>query len=152
MEPHQALGVRIVELPRCQVAMAAGDELQEFDRWWSEVDKQRVDKFYPRDFMYHDSAKNQLVWLYALPPEAIDTCPYALIDFAGGLYAVAVSVDQDDVDGERVYQMIQEWIKNTDYFELDESPDRPSLFHVITSKSARAKMNYGQLDIYVPIR
>lgn len=152
MEPHNALGIRIVELPCCKMAMAAGDDLQEFDRWWSAVDKQRVDKFFPRDFMYYDSAQNQLVWLYALPPEALETCPYPLLDFAGGLYAVAVSVDQDDAEGERVYHAIQEWAKHSDHFSLDESPDRPSLFHVITSPAARAKMNRGQLDIYVPIR
>lgn len=38
-------------------------------------------------------------WLYALPPEALDACPFQLVDFAGGLYAAAVSVDQDDGAG-----------------------------------------------------
>ena len=68
------------------------------------------------------------------------------------VYAVAVSVDQDDADGERVYREIKEWVKTGDCFAVDESQDRHTLFHVITSDSAYQKMQYRQLDIYVPIR
>lgn len=152
MASHNPLGIRVIELPECTMAFAAGDELQEFDRWWSELDKTRADKFYPRDFMYHDAQMNRLVWLYALPPAYRESCPYALLDFPGGFYAVAVSIDQNDADGERVYQGIKGWIEASGNFVVDESQDRPSLFHVITSDRAYVKLTYRQLDIYVPIR
>jgi hypothetical protein len=80
------------------------------------------------------------------------TCPYPLVAFAGGLYAVAVSRDQDDTDGERVYRAIQDWVQQTNAFVLDEQPKRPALFHVITPPAAYDKLGYRQLDIYVPIR
>jgi hypothetical protein len=152
MTPNNPLGIRVIELPGCKMASAAGADLEQFDRWWSEVDKKRVDKFYPRDFMYHDSLVGQLVWLYALPQENADAGPYQSFAFPGGLYAVAVSVDQDDTDGERVYQQIKEWIKTGASFVLDETQDRHTLFHVITPDGAYQKMKYRQLDIYVPIR
>ncbi len=145
-------GIRIIELPSCRMASASGADLQAFDEWWTALDKKRVDKFYPRDFMYHDSSINQLVWLYALPPEAVGACPYKVVDFMGGLYAAAVSVDQDDADGNRVYQAVRQWLEESGRFVVDESQDRPALFHVITSDEAYAKMRYRQLDIYVPIR
>lgn len=84
MSSHNALGIRVIELPACKMAVAAGAALPEFDRWWSELDKQRADKFYPRDFMYHDAQMNQLVWLYALPAAYGELCPYPLHDFQAG--------------------------------------------------------------------
>ena len=102
--------------------------------------------------MYHDSSVNELVWLYAMPGDDVATGHFGQCDFPGGLYAVAVSVDQDDADGERVYREIKEWVKTGDCFAVDESQDRHTLFHVITSDSAYQKMRYRQLDIYVPIR
>lgn len=152
MPPTAAIGVRVVELPTCTVCVAAGADLSAFDTWWTAIDATRTDRFYPRDFMYHDSVRNELVWLYALPPDAMATCPYPLVPFAGGLYAAAVSRDQDDADGERVYRAIQDWVRQTYAFVLDEQPQRPTLFHVITSPAAYDKLGYRQLDIYVPIR
>jgi hypothetical protein len=152
MSSHNALGIRVIELPACKMAVAAGAALPEFDRWWSELDKQRADKFYPRDFMYHDAQMNQLVWLYALPAAYGELCPYPLHDFPGGCYAVAVSIDQNDADGERVHQGIKAWIEASDALVVDESQDRPTLFNVITSDRAHAKLTYRQLDIYVPVR
>ncbi len=145
-------GIRIVELPAARMASSLGHDLDEFDAWWSALDKARSDKFYPRDFMYFDKKMNDLVWLYALPATDIDTGGFQLVDFKGGLFAVAVSIDRDDVDGERVYGEIQAWIKESGCFSLDETEDRLSLFHVITSDEAASKMGYRQLDIYVPIR
>ena len=78
--------------------------------------------------------------------------PYNLIDFEGGLYAAAISRDGEDTDGERVVNQIKEWVISTKYFQLDESAERPLLFHVTTSDLAFEKMKYRQLDLYVPIK
>lgn len=148
---HNA-GIRVIELPSCRMACSVGASLEAFDKWWTEIDKKRTDKFYPRDFMYHDAKENRLVWLYAMPPEHPSLSGYPLVDFDGGLFAAAVSVDNDEADGERVYGLIKEWIHHSGYFALDESERRHTLFHVITSDAAYAKMKFRQLDIYVPIR
>lgn len=145
------LGVRIVELPACRMATSKGHDLGAFDQWWSAVDKTRADKFFPRDFMYYDRQAGELVWLYALPA-GVNAGVYDVIDFAGGLYAAAISKDEDDIDGERVMIGLKEWVKNTSYFADAESDARPTLFHVVTPNAAFAKMGYRQLDIYLPVK
>ena len=126
--------------------------MEEFDKWWSALDKERVDRFYPRDFMYYDAEAKELVWLYPYPTQETEPVVYYAVDFKGGLYAAAISRDGDDIDGERVLNQTKEWILATGYFEIDECPARPVLFHVTTSDAAFAKMGYRQLDIYVPIK
>jgi hypothetical protein len=145
------LGVRIIELPTCRMATSKGHDLGAFDQWWSAVDKKRVDKFFPRDFMYFDKGAGELVWLYALP-EGVNSDPYDEVRFAGGLYAAAISRDGDDADGERVLNDIKAWVKAAGNFTDDESDARPVLFHVITSNPAFEKMGYRQLDIYLPVK
>lgn len=145
-----ALGIRIIELPKCRMATSKGHTLETFDQWWTEVDRQRVDKFFPRDFMYFDKAAKELVWWYALP-HGMDSGKFGQIDFDGGLYAVAISKDQDDVDGEAVFAGIKAWVDNDTEFQFAESDTRPVLFHITTSDKAFAKLKYRQMDIYVPI-
>lgn len=151
-EPVDNNGIRIIELPACKMASSRGYSLEEFDRWWSALDRQRTDRFYPRDFMFYDAEAKELVWLYPYPDHAEEPVVYDAVDFKGGLYAAAISRDGDDLDGERAVHQIKEWILTTKYFEIDESPERHELFHVTTSDAAFEKMGYRQLDIYVPIK
>ncbi len=145
-------GIRVLELPACRMATSLGSDLGAFDAWWSAIDKKRTDRFFPRDFMYFDAGKGEPVWLYAFSEHLAGECTFPVVDFPGGLYAAAISVDKDDKDGERVYGEIKAWINATGFFKDDESKLRPSLFHVITPDSAFAKMKYRQLDIYVPVK
>lgn len=134
------------------MATSQHHSLEEFDQWWTALDQQRLDRFFPRDFMYFDKAANELVWLYAMPPSIASTNgTFDTLDFAGGLYAVAISKDQDDADGEAVLAGIKEWVLSNTLFKDAESTARPVLFHVTTSDAAFAKLNYRQLDIYLPI-
>lgn len=145
-------GIRIVKLPPARMATSGGKDLEAFDAWWSQVDRERKDRFFPRDFMWYDEAEKKLVWFYALPDETADTGGYDVVSFPGGLYAAAVSRDQDDADGERVYAGIKEWVGQSKALALDEGPDRPALFHVITPDEVFQAMGYRQLDIFVPVR
>jgi hypothetical protein len=150
-EPVDNNGIRIIELPACRMASSKGHNLEEFDTWWSALDRKRTDRFYPRDFMYYDEGAKELVWLYPYPVHETEV-GYDAVDFQGGLYAAAISRDGDDLDGERVLSQTKEWILATNYFEIDEHSERPVLFHVTTSDVAFQKMGYRQLDIYVPIK
>jgi hypothetical protein len=118
----------------------------------SALDRKRADRFYPRDFMYYDADARELVWLYPYPAGKEETVIYDAVDFKGGLYAAAISRDGDDLDGERAVHQIKEWIRTTEYFQIDENSERHELFHVITTDPAFEKMGYRQLDIYVPIK
>ena len=144
------LGIRIVELPKCRMATSKPYSLEEFDKWWMQVDRRRTDQFFPRDFMYYDKTANELIWLYPLLP-GTDAGKFGSVDFAGGLYAAAISKDRDDVDGEAVLAGIKQWVSTATSFRDAESEVRPVLFHVTTSDAAFAKLKYRQLDIYLPI-
>ncbi len=151
-EPIDNNGIRIIELPACKMASSRGHSLEEFDRWWSALDKERADRFYPRDFMFYDVEAKELIWLYPYPARTTEPVPFGAVDFKGGLYAAAISRDGDDIDGERVLSQIKEWILATNYFQIDETSERPVFFHVTTSDAAFEKLGYRQLDIYVPIK
>lgn len=95
-----------------------------------------MDRSFPRDFMWFDEESRRLVWYYALPPDAADPEGFDVVDFPGGLYAVAVSKDEDDADGERVYAEIKKWVEDSRVFAVYEGPQRHTMFHVITSDEA----------------
>jgi len=123
-----------------------------FNEWWSAVDARRADRFFPRDFMWYDREHNGQVWYYAISDDSLETGGFDVIDFPGGLYAAAVSRDGDDEDGNRVYNAVINWIKDSNCFELDLHPGHYDMFHVITSPAAAEIMGYKQLEIYVPIK
>lgn len=153
--------VRIVELPACTMVssgtctdldcFAPDGLLATFERWWSERDAVRTDRFFPRDFMWYDPALKGLVWWYAVA-EPGETGDWESVDFQGGLYATAVCRDQDDADGERVAAAISEWVDASTGFELDTGRGHGELFHVHTPPSAAAALGHGQLDLFVPVR
>lgn len=153
---------RIIELPSCKMVssgcsaekdpFAPGGLLNRFGSWWSEVDRERKDRFFPRDFMWYDREKKGLVWYYAVSGDLAGTGGFEIVDYEGGLYASAVARDGDDLDGQNVYSAIKQWVKDGGCFQLDERPGHYDMFHIITSGSARAVLGYHQLEIFVPIR
>lgn len=153
--------VRIVSLPACRMIssgvdvgppLSPGGQLDRFDRWFSEVDKQRRDRFFARDFMWHDPQTRGTVWWYALEPGIAAPEEFPTVDFEGGLYASAVSRDEDDSDGERVYRGIKRWVEHCGCFELDERPGHYPMFHIIGTPEIKEAMGYSQMEIYVPVR
>ena len=83
-------GMRIIELPKCAMITSKGHNLEELNSWWSAVDKQRKDRFFPRDFMYFDFADKELVWLFAHDNMSKYDGKSNVVDFRGGLYAAAI--------------------------------------------------------------
>lgn len=152
--------VRIVALPACKMVtsgpargdgiFAPGGVLMRFNEWFAEFDKGRADRFYPRDFMWSPPGGG-FQWGYAVSELPKDTGGFEVIDFPGGLYAVAVSVDADGADHDRVYGRIREWVNASGCFVLDESDERRSLGNITSPPSAREIMGYDQMDLYLPI-
>lgn len=152
--------VWVYELPACRMAEARGSTswmneadspLNRFDRWFSDVDKRRVDKFFARDFMWYDGERDQMVWWYAVPehepiPDWLDE-----VAFEGGFYAAGISRDEDDVDGERVLKGIRKWVEATGYFTLDERAGHQAMYHIVGTQVTRRAMGYSQLALYVPV-
>ncbi len=94
------------------------------------------------------------VWIWAVEDwvTEADVEPYEFIEFKGGLYAAAMSVDGDDDINGRVYEGIKKWLE-TSGFELDERPGHRTLCHMVNpTDEIKAALGYHQLDIYVPIK
>ncbi len=153
--------VRVFSLPACRMASSGldtgpllieGGKLEKFDHWFSEADKKRHDRFFARDFMWYDPKAKGTVWWYALEQGIEEPNEFETLDFEGGLYASAVSRDEDDSDGERVYRGIKRWVEHSDCFELDERPGHYSMYHIIGTPEIKKAMGYSQLEIYMPIR
>lgn len=105
------------------------------------------------DFLWFEEDM-RAVWIWAVEDwvTEADVEPYEIIEFKGGLYAAAMSVDGDDDINGRVYEGIKKWLE-TSGFELDEGPGHRTLCHMVNpSDEIKAALGYHQLDIYVPIK
>ncbi len=105
------------------------------------------------DFLWFEEDM-RAVWIWAVEDwvTEADVVPYEIIEFEGGLYAAAISVDGDDDINGRVYDGIKNWLE-TSGFELDERPGHRTLCHMLNpTDEIKAALGYHQLDIYVPIK
>lgn len=87
-----------------------------------------------------------------------DVSPFNLIDFQGGLYAMAVSIDEDNESIHKVEDKVRRWIESTK-FELDE--DRNIMFNMpyiyedgrdTAYKDIEKGLGYKQMQRYFPIK
>lgn len=154
---EKAPDIRIVELPKCRMATSGTGEkstLRRFDKMWMKLDLKRKDKFFARDFMWYDKNTNNCIWWYAVEDWVTesDTNGFKIIDFEGGIYAAAISKQEDFNDGMRVYNGINEWINSSESFDLDEHAERPHLWHVVGSPTSDSALGYRQIEIFVPMK
>jgi len=103
------------------------------------------------DFMWQgDEGKPIWIWRVKDSVTADDTAPYEIIDFKGGLYALAVCIDGDGESQGKVDGKIKKWLENTN-FVFDES--RPYTGHMIyPDDEVKKGLGYHQLNLYVPIK
>lgn len=72
---------------------------------------------------------------------------FSIVDFSGGLYAVATDIDGQDNQG--ALNAIKQFIAEKGCYKEDSS--RAYLGNVITPPSASKAMGYRQMDHYVPV-
>lgn len=157
-KPNNSLGVRVLSLPKCRMItsgmetgepFAEGSKLRKFSDWFSKMDASR--DFMPRDFLWYDPQQRGMEWGFAWA-EGMDTADFEMTDFEGGLYAAAISWDEDETDGERVYRGVKQWIAESGSLELDERPGHWCMFHIVTPPEVKTATGENQLDIFVPIK
>lgn len=105
------------------------------------------------DFLWFEEDM-RAVWIWAVEEWVTkeDVIPYEFIEFEGGLYAAAMSIDGDDDMGGRVYSGILKWLESSG-FELDERQGRRTMGHMVNpTDEIKNALGYDQMDIYVPIR
>ena len=79
-----------------------------------------------------------------------DAAPYKITEFAGGLYAMLVSIDSDNDSIKKVEDKVFKWLENTN-FEYDNSRD--IMGHMgYTDDEINKGLGYAQLQRYIPIK
>ena len=119
---------------------------------WQEANQElfRPVFFDAPDFLCGNGSEFEWIWAVKddITPE--DTAPYSIVEFPGGLYAAAVSLDGDGESHDKVRQKTRHWLENTN-FEVDE--DRDHMGHMIfVDEEIRRGLGYHQMFLYLPIR
>lgn len=99
-------------------------------------------------------------WICAIKNEVSDSEiePFQIFDFPGGIYAMAVSIDEDKESLKKVEEKVALWIETTD-FELDSNRDimfnMPYLYEDGRDpvyKEIEKGLRYKQMQRYFPIK
>lgn len=103
---------------------------------------------------------NKAEWICAVKDDVTDVNvkPFKITDFSGGLYAMAVSIDEDNESIQKVEDKVSRWVESTN-FELDNS--RSIMFNMpyiyeegrnIAYKDIEKGLGYKQMQRYFPIK
>ena len=139
--------IRICEMPDCKMVssgkgMFGEEKFNRFDEWFS----QQKRSLFPKDFLYCEG--DGFIWLYMYEDNMSVPSEFEIIDFQGGLYAIATDIDQK-TDMESMKAEVDKFLSENG-FERDES--RPQLGNIITSPLVCEIMGYEQMDYYTPIK
>ena len=138
--------IRIYEMPACKmvssgIGMFGEGNFNVFEKWFSSQKR----SLFPKDFLYW--AGEGFVWLYMFEDGMVIPPELEIIDFQGGLYAVATDIDQK-TDKELMNTEIDKFLSENG-FARDTS--RSELGNIITSPLAKEIMGYEQMDYYIPV-
>lgn len=144
--------IRIYDMPPCQmvaspVGMFGEPALDSFDTWMSTQPRSML----PRDFLTWDDsdpAHPGFRWYFMYEdgmrlPEGAQ-----VVDFPGGMYAVATGIDQQ-TDKRAMDAAVAAFIAQNG---LEADGSRRELGNIITSPAVKAALGYEQMDYYYPVR
>lgn len=106
------------------------------------------------------SKNDKAEWICAVKDDVTNTdvSPFELFDFPGGIYAMAVSIDEDNESINKVEEKVNRWIETTN-FELDRDRNvminMPYLYEDgrdIAYKDIEKGLGYKQMQRYFPIK
>jgi len=102
------------------------------------------------DFLTGKDGKMEWFWGIKDHITEAETAPYKIIDFQGGLYAVAVSVDGDGESHDKVREKTEKWLKSTNF---EEDQTRTKMGHMIyVDDEIKKGLGYHQMNLYLPIK
>lgn len=143
--------IRIYEMPDCKmvssgIGMFGEEQFEQFGEWLSSQPR----GIFPKDFLFYDKngEKEGFHWVYIYENGMNVPDGFEVIDFKGGLYAVATDIDQR-TDENAMREEVDKFLCEIG-FERDMT--RPELGNIITSPFARKIMGYDQMDYYTPIK
>ena len=139
--------IRIYEMPACKmvssgIGLFGEEKFERFNEWMSAQKR----SMFPKDFLFWDNSGFH--WLYMYDESLNVPSEFEIIDFQGGLYAVATDIDQQ-TDNELMKTEVDKFL-NENGFERDLS--RSELGNIITSPLVQKTLGYEQMDYYTPIK
>ena len=154
--------VRIPDFKAVTVGVQSWDDMFKYGGYmyqlWQKVHLYKPVIFDCFDFLL--SVEDKAEWLCAVNEDVDDdaVAPFDLIDFKGGLYAMAVSIDEDNESLSKVEGKVRQWIENTN-FSIDE--DRNVMFNMPylyedgrdpAYREIELGLGYKQMQRYFPIK
>jgi len=139
--------IRVYEMPDCKmvssgIGMFGEEKFESFNEWMSAQKR----CLFPKDFLFWEGGGFHWIYMYE---EGMDVpTEFEIIDFKGGLYAVATGIDQQ-TDVDLMNAEVDNFLRENG-FERDTS--RFGLGNIITSPLAQKIMGYEQMDYYTPIK
>ncbi len=102
------------------------------------------------DFLCEKDGKVEWIWTLRDDVTKDDVSPYDIIEYPGGLYAVAVSVDGDGESNNQVRNKTERWLERTN-FVIDK--ERGLMGHMIyVDDEIKEGLGYHQMNLYTPIK
>ncbi len=147
--------IMIVRIPKFRAVTSGAIPFEEIFGEFQDWQEAHNNLFQPVIFDAPDflcEFNGSLQWLWRIRDEITqeDTAPYDIVEFSGGLYALAVSIDGDDESGSKVMRKIEKRIEKTN-FVIDES--RTTAVHIIYGDDEiRKGLGYDQMNFYAPIK
>lgn len=154
------MSFRIISIPPFKAVSSGVDPnsdfsengvLGKFDAYFSKLEPGPRDCFMPRDFLYYDTEKGGLVWIYALTEE-MDAEGFEVIDFDGGYYLTYHYKDGDHEENDRLYHEALAWIEQSEIFELDQRTNHYAMGHIITPPEVIKVIGYAQMETFIPVK
>ena len=151
-------GLRVIEIPDFRAVSSGSQTFDKifaedgFGEWQKTHDHLMKDCFYAApDFMWHEQ-EGYATWIWAVKNDvtANDCKPYELIEFKGGIYAVATADEKDNADINLVAGNMMKWINESKVFELDVPP-RYGMGHMIGIGLTKI-LGWAQQEIFLPIK
>ena len=102
------------------------------------------------DFLYGKDGKTAWIWALQDSVTESDVYPYKIINYPGGLYAVAVSVDGDGESHNRVRSKTEKWLESTNFIIDTEREFAAHMIYV--DGEIKEGLGYHQLNLYAPIK
>jgi AraC family transcriptional regulator len=139
--------IRICKIPDCKMVSSIvgmfGDPA--FDAFMNWMDKQPRG-IYPKDYLTWDQVGFRWLYLYEEGMEVPE--PLSVIDFKGGLYAVATDIDHQ-TDKKNMDAEVEAFLEKNG---LSRDPDRLELGNIITPPEVQEILGYEQMDYYYPVK
>lgn len=143
--------VRIIEIPDCKVVssgigMFGEEKFDRFDEWMSGLPR----GIFPKDFLFFDQGREKagFHWIYLYEEQMSVPEEFEIIDFRGGLYAVATDIDQR-TDMDALNAEVDAFLEENG---LVRDTDRPNLGNIVSSPAASVVLGYEQMDYYAPVK